>query len=129
MNMSTVNEAFNEALEEIGEGSGNTFSMEFVQHHEAELEKRIALYQKQNSAQNMAFLLLLAGLIFAFRKGLISASFIGLGNNMFAGLILLWVLIALNSLLIGRRNRKMAIAEKQLLLMGVYRKILAKNGA
>lgn len=127
MNITTINEAFNEALEEIGEGPGNTFSMEFVQHHEAELERRITRYRNQNSAQNMAFLLLLAGLILALRKGLINTAFIGLGSNVFTGLFFLWILIALNSILIGRRNKKMAIAEKQLMLMGVYRKIMAKN--
>jgi hypothetical protein len=128
MDIQVVNEAFNEALEEIGESGNIAFSMEFAGHHEAELEQHIARYRKQNAAQNMGFLLLLAGLVFAIRKGYINPSFSGLNNNLFTGLLFLWVLIAANSFLITRRNKKIASMEKQLMLIGVYKKIAGKVG-
>jgi drug/metabolite transporter (DMT)-like permease len=127
MDIQIVNEAFNEALEEMGEGSNKVFSMEFAKHHEAELEQRITRYRNQNAAQNMGFLLVLAALVFAIRKGVINPSIYGLNNNSFTGLIFLWVLIALNSFLIGRRNKKVALMEKQLMLIGVYKKITEKS--
>jgi hypothetical protein len=126
MNLQAVNEAFNEVLEEMGETGNNPFSMEFAQHHEAELEQKIIRYKNQNSVQNMGFLFLLAGLIYAIRKGLINPYISGLNNNIFTGLIFLWMLIALNSLLISRRNKKITEAEKQLMLIGVYRNIVKK---
>lgn len=125
--MEAVNEAFNEALEELGEGSNKPFSMEFAQHHEAELEQRIARYRNQNTVQNLGFLLLLAGLIYAIRKGMLNPYITGLSNNLFTGLIFLWMLIAANSLLISRRNRKIGEIEKQLMLIGVYKKIQEKG--
>jgi hypothetical protein len=129
MEIQVVNDVFNEALEAVGaEGSAQTFSMEFAQHHEAELEQRITHLRKQNNMQNLGFLMLLAGLVYAFRKGIITIPLTNPANSTFMGLIFLWGLIALNSLLIGMRNRKILDMEKQLLLISVYRKLREKSG-
>jgi hypothetical protein len=127
MDIRAVNEAFNEALEEIGEDGQQTFSMEFVLHHEQETQNRLMLYRRQNNYQNLGFLFLLGGLVLAMRRGWIKLSLGTWSNNIFLALGVLWLLIALNSLLVNRRNKKIAVLEKQLLLIFVYKKILAKK--
>lgn len=125
MNIGAVNEAFKEALEAEGDGE-EVFSMEFVQHHEAELERKLERYRRMNTLQNIAFFFLLAGMVLAIRLGYLHISS-SMGNNLFLRLVFLWMLIALNSQVISRRNRLISGIEKQLSLIGVYRNILEKS--
>lgn len=124
MTTTAVNEAFKEALE--AESDGEVFSMEFVQHHEAELERKLERYRRMNTLQNIAFFFLLAGLVLAIRLGYLQVPS-SMGNNLFLRLVFLWMLIALNSQVISRRNRLISGIEKQLSLIGVYKNILEKS--
>lgn len=126
MNIGAVNEAFKEALEAENDGD-EVFSMEFIQHHESELERKLERYRRMNTLQNIAFFFLLAALVLAIRLGYISVQSSVVGNNLFLRLIFLWILIALNSQLISRRNRLISGIEKQLSLIGVYKSILEKS--
>lgn len=125
MNTAAVNEAFKEALEAESDGE-EVFSMEFVQHHEAELERKAERYRRLNTLQNIVFFFLLAALVLAIRFGYLHIQS-SVGNNLFLRLIFLWMLIALNSQLISRRNRLISGIEKQLSLIGVYKNIVEKS--
>lgn len=126
--MTSLNEVFNEALEEINEESSERFSMEFVRHHETALEAKMIRYRRLNHAQNFAFMALLIVLVLAVRRGWVNLDFLQLGNTTLVMLISVWLLIGLNSIVIAQRNRRMLAIEKQLLLIGVYKKIAAKGG-
>jgi hypothetical protein len=129
MDMRLVNEAFNEALEEMSEEGGERFSVEFVRHHEAVLTAKMQRYRQLNHFQNFAFMALLIVLVLAVRRRWINFDFLALGNTTLIMLVAVWLLIGLNSVSIAQRNKKMLEIEKQLLLIDVYKKILEKEAA
>jgi hypothetical protein len=121
MTIEKVNNAFNEALEEINIEDNETFSVEFIQHHEASLQDKIKRLRKINSAQFFIFLVLFLFIIFNTDGRFVQIPY-EVNRYMF---IILWGVILVNNYFSVKRSKKITQMEQQLLLIGVYKKIVA----
>jgi uncharacterized membrane protein YcjF (UPF0283 family) len=119
MTIEKVNAAFNEALEEISVNQDETYSMEFVQHHEEELEKKLLRLKKMNSIQFFIFIILFLFLIFNQTKQWVQLPF----DTRRYEFLVLWGMIVVNGFISTKRYKKIREIENKLLLIGVYKKI------
>jgi hypothetical protein len=120
MTIETINQAFNETLEEIGNDENEVYSMEFVQHHEINLEAKLKKLKRISSIQFILFLALFLFIILNTNGRFVNIPY-EYNRYMF---IFLWGIILVNNYFGIRRGRKITQLEQQLLLIGVYKKII-----
>ncbi len=119
MTIEKINEAFNEALEEISIEENEQYSMDFVQHHENELETKLGKLKKISGIQYGIFLILFLLVIFND-----TIKFIHISYTYAKYLpVLLWGIIMINSYFATKRAKKIKELENKLLLIGVYKKL------
>jgi hypothetical protein len=120
MTIEKINTAFNEALEEISTDENETFSMDFVQHHEATLEKKLRTLQRASQLQFAVFIIIFLFIIFNQGDRFIKIPY-EISRYMFLGL---WGIILVNNFFSTKRSKKITQLEQQLLLIGVYKKVM-----
>lgn len=120
MTVEKINNAFNEYLEEISLDENETYSMEFVQHHENDLENKLTKLKRVNSIQFVVFLLLFLFIIFNQGDRFVKIPF---DYNRYLFLFL-WAIILINNFFSAKRAKKIKETENKLLLIGVYKKIM-----
>jgi hypothetical protein len=120
MTIEKINTAFNEALEEISSEDNETYSMDFVQHHEATLEKKLQKLQRANQLQFIIFIIIFLFIIFNQGDRFVKIPY-DVNRFMFLGL---WGIILINNFFSTKRSKKITQLEQQLLLIGVYKKVM-----